>query len=169
VTFTLQIPKKSLRGLVLGGLCIASIILFLAALRFATSEPGAEAPLPVAPRVAHAAAVPALDAPRAVLPTVGAPEGAPVALGEAPRAPAPSSPQAAPPPQAESVAAGSGTITSPGSRWPLVVDGKRISTVSAMVSCGRHTVRVGRSKPRDVVVPCGATVRLDQTGRPDDP
>jgi hypothetical protein len=147
-TFTLQIPKKSLRGLVLGGLCATSIILFLAAFRFATGEPTAEAPPPL---TQAAAALPLAGTPKSA-PTVAVPEGLP----------------AAPPPaqQADSVVAGSGTITSPGARWPLVVDGKRISTPSAMVSCGRHTIRVGRSKSREVLVPCGATVQLDETGRP---
>jgi hypothetical protein len=60
--------------------------------------------------------------------------------------------------------ASSGTIVSPGSAWPLFVDGKRITATSAIVACGKHTVRVGRSKLREVVVPCGATVTLDAYG-----
>ncbi len=60
--------------------------------------------------------------------------------------------------------ASSGTIVSPGSASPLFVDGKRITATSAIVACGKHTVRVGRSKLREVVVPCGATVTLDAYG-----
>jgi hypothetical protein len=66
--------------------------------------------------------------------------------------------------QSAALVASSGTIVSPGSAWPLVVDGKRITATSAIVACGKHTVRVGRSKLREVVVPCGATVTLDAYG-----
>jgi hypothetical protein len=63
--------------------------------------------------------------------------------------------------ESEPVVASSGTITSPGSAWPMFIDGKRITAASAIVSCGHHMVRVGRAKAHDVVVQCGATIVMD--------
>ena len=63
--------------------------------------------------------------------------------------------------ESEPVVAGSGTISSPGSAWPMFIDGKRITAASAIVSCGHHIVRVGRARAHDVVVQCGATIVMD--------
>jgi hypothetical protein len=57
----------------------------------------------------------------------------------------------------------SGTVTSRGGA--LFIDGARISAKSALVSCGHHQLRVGRSKARDVDVPCGGTLVVDRAGR----
>jgi hypothetical protein len=55
----------------------------------------------------------------------------------------------------------SGTIVFP-KRTSVVLDGARVSSSSAIVRCGDHTVRIGRAAARKVEVPCGGTVDLDK-------
>jgi hypothetical protein len=57
----------------------------------------------------------------------------------------------------------SGTITS--KAGALFVDGARISAKSAVVACGRHQLKTGRGKARDVDVPCGGTLLVDRSGK----
>jgi hypothetical protein len=53
-----------------------------------------------------------------------------------------------------------GTLVAP-SKTVLYVDGKRADGATALVTCGRHTVRLGaRGKARAVDVPCGGQLAL---------
>jgi hypothetical protein len=55
----------------------------------------------------------------------------------------------------------SGTIVFP-RRSAITLDGARVTTASAIVRCGDHTVRINRAAPRKVDVPCGGTLDLDK-------
>jgi hypothetical protein len=53
----------------------------------------------------------------------------------------------------------SGTVVGP-ARRKLYVDGKPIDANSAIVNCGKHSVRVGRARAKTVDVPCGGTLTV---------
>jgi hypothetical protein len=53
-----------------------------------------------------------------------------------------------------------GTIVGP-TRHPFFVDGARATGSTAVVACGKHTVRIGTSRKTHVVeVPCGGQVAV---------
>ncbi len=135
-------PRR-LRGVVVGVLSGACLILLAGIARRATSGPdepvvraGASALAPgafVASRAASPVASPAPSLRAADLPEVD--------VGSLPVDPV-------------------GTIRGPSKRR-LVVDGKLLAGSSAVVSCGRHSVRIaGARKSRWVDVPCGGELRV---------
>jgi hypothetical protein len=151
-TFKITVsPKRRLRGVVLGAMCISLSILAVAALSQVPTSPSS------APATPPALATPSPDRPADNPPTVSPTpaESTPSSGGSAAWVTA-----------SQPVASRSGTITLTETASRLFIDGKRITATSAIVSCGPHTVRVGWSKPRQVVVPCGATVLVDRGGRP---
>ncbi len=58
----------------------------------------------------------------------------------------------------------SGTIVFP-KKATVTLDGARVTSTSAIVRCGDHTVRIGRGATRKVDVPCGGTLDLDKKSR----
>jgi hypothetical protein len=40
------------------------------------------------------------------------------------------------------------------------LDGKKLSSSSALVSCGTHQVKVGRHKTHSIDVPCGGEIAV---------
>jgi hypothetical protein len=78
----------------------------------------------------------------------------------APAIPAVPSPSAAPvsaPVAAEPPATGSGTLrfAAPAKSGWIWLDGKKLTGLSAIVSCGAHQVKVGYRAKHAVIVPCG--------------
>jgi len=55
----------------------------------------------------------------------------------------------------------SGTIVFP-RRSAITLDGSRVTSASAIVRCGDHTVRINRGPSKKVDVPCGGTLDLDK-------
>jgi hypothetical protein len=55
-----------------------------------------------------------------------------------------------------------GTIVFP-RRTTATLDGARVTSGSAIVRCGEHTIRLGRGTPRKLDVPCGGTIAADGT------
>jgi len=64
-----------------------------------------------------------------------------------------------PPPAVEAAKPTSGTLLVP-AKQKVTLDGKRLDTTSAIVACGKHTVRVGWAKPKTVDVPCGGEIAV---------
>jgi hypothetical protein len=42
------------------------------------------------------------------------------------------------------------------------LDGKKLSSKSALVSCGTHQIRVGRGRTHSVDVPCGSEIGVSK-------
>lgn len=55
----------------------------------------------------------------------------------------------------------SGTIVFP-RRSAITLDGARVTSASAVVRCGDHTVRINRGPSKKIDVPCGGTLDLDK-------
>lgn len=60
------------------------------------------------------------------------------------------------------VVATSGTIMA--SSKSITIDGTRLTSSVATVTCGKHSLRLGRGPARNVVVPCGGTLAVERDG-----
>jgi hypothetical protein len=75
-----------------------------------------------------------------------------------------------PPPVATSAAATSsdgastGTVRleRPATAGRVWLDGRKLSSTSAMVSCGTHQIRVGRGRTHSIDVPCGSEIAVSK-------
>jgi hypothetical protein len=44
----------------------------------------------------------------------------------------------------------------------VVLDGKKLTSHNETVSCGPHTIKVGRGRPRAIDVPCGGELKISR-------
>ncbi len=59
----------------------------------------------------------------------------------------------------------SGTVNVAAGVGPVAIDGARTTSRTQVLPCGEHTVKIGKSTERKVVVPCGGTVTIDRWGK----
>lgn len=135
----LPVRRRHLGGIVLAAVAGCALILVAAGIArvgHASSEP------------AHAPAPPA-----AAADTTSATATAPLAAPTAPASTANSS-------AATTGASSTGTVrldrpATPGHVW---LDGQKLSSSSAMVSCGTHQIKVGHHRTHSIDVPCGGEI-----------
>ena len=149
------VQRRRLRGVViaaLGGCALILVAAGIARISRAASSPDT-------PSAAAATATP--DSPAATAPTTAA---ATANTAASPTAAVPA-PQSTPTPAtAGGSAPSTGTIrldkpATPGRVW---VDGKKLSSSSAMVSCGTHQIRVGLHRKHSIDVPCGGEIGVSK-------
>ncbi|HEY1695091.1 MAG TPA: hypothetical protein VGG39_23145 [Polyangiaceae bacterium] len=112
-------------------------------------------------RVSHASSPAATVSPSTA--AAGTPDpSVPSTSATAAPAPVPPPSPAAPvtPSPTTSTGASTGTVrldrpATPGRAW---LDGKRLSSSSALVSCGTHQIKVGRGRTHSIDVPCGGEI-----------
>jgi hypothetical protein len=108
-------------------------------------------------RVGHASSTPS---PAVATATDGtAPASEPLPADTAP-SPATATPNGAPAPALPDASSSTGTVRLARGVSPnrVLFDGKKLSSSSAVVSCGTHQVKVGRGRAHSVDVPCGGAI-----------
>jgi len=146
----LPVPRRRLGAVVVGTLSACALILVAAGVaRVVHASSGDPAAASVPPTNA---AVAAATAPASLATAAAA---SPATAGRAP---------AAPPSTTSPSTSGSGGSTGtirldrpalPGHVW---LDGKKLSSGSAMVSCGTHQIKVGFRRTHSIDVPCGGEI-----------
>jgi hypothetical protein len=108
-------------------------------------------------RVGHASSSPDVTSSPATLPatTATATTTFPAAtLAPAPAIPAPTS--------LDLSSTGTVRLDRPATAGHVWLDGKKLSSSSAMVSCGTHQIKVGRGRTHSVDVPCGSEIGVSK-------
>ncbi|HEX3344187.1 MAG TPA: hypothetical protein VHS09_06415 [Polyangiaceae bacterium] len=142
-TMELRLPMRRRR---LGGVVIAAIAgcaLILVAAGIARVGHASSTPDPASSPPVTAAAVATTAAPPAV--------------------PGTSSPAAtASPSPNDTASTGTVRLDKPAVAGHVWLDGKKLSSKSALVSCGTHQIRVGRGRTHSVDVPCGSEIGVSK-------
>lgn len=139
----LPVRRRRLGGIVIAAIAGCALILVAAGIA----------------RVGHASSEPPVAAP-------------PVAATTFATVLAPSSPAVSPPTTAaaptpastsrESASTGTVRLDRAGLAGRVWLDGKKLSSTSALVSCGTHQIKVGRGRTRSIDVPCGAEIAVSK-------
>jgi len=139
----LPVRRRRLGGIVVGAVAGCALILVAAGIA----------------RVGHASSPPAASSPAIATTT------ATITATSAPPDTAPAS-TTAPASQAPASTDGSSTGTvrlqRPATAGHVWLDGKKLSSSSALVSCGTHQIKVGRGRTHSVDVPCGADIAVSK-------
>jgi hypothetical protein len=141
-TMEIRLPVRRRR---LGGIVIAAVAgcaLILVAAGVARVGHASSSPDPASP-----AAIPTTTA--AATPVDTAPAATP-----APGAPAPAS--------LEGASTGTVRLDRPAVVGHVWLDGKKLSSKSALVSCGTHQIKVGHGRTHSVDVPCGSEIGVSK-------
>jgi hypothetical protein len=136
-------PRRRRLGAIVGG-AVAGCALILVAAGVA--------------RVGHASA----EDSRAVAATAPSPQTTAPSSPAAPVIPVAASPQAATAPPASDGSTGTVRVEAPAKPGHVWLDGKKLSSPSALVSCGTHQVKVGRHKTHSIDVPCGGDIDVSK-------
>ncbi|HTQ48369.1 MAG TPA: hypothetical protein VMI75_36685 [Polyangiaceae bacterium] len=138
-------PRKRFKGLVVSIVSCCALILVAAGVArvvHASDEPSS---------ASRASAPAPLTTTRAPSPAATAPTSAP--------APAPS-PVAAAAPDANST--GTVRLDKPAKSGHVWLDGQKLTSASALVSCGTHRIKVGHGRTHSVDVPCGGEIGVSR-------
>jgi hypothetical protein len=155
-TMGVRLPsrRRRLGGIVVGAVAGCGLILLAAVIAragHASSEP-ASASTPVQ---AATPATTASPAPGAATTPASSPAASPVG-----------SPASAPPPAAAggdpSSSTGTVRLDRPAVAGQVWLDGKRLTSKSALVSCGTHQIKVGFKRAHSIDVPCGGEVGVSK-------
>ena len=156
-TMEIRLPAKRRRlaGVVIGALSGCAIILVAAAIArvgHAGSPPGATvtlgSPTDMAPATTTAAAAPPT-------PTV-------VPIAASPRAAATPAPATTATDPGSASSTGTVRLDRPAAPGRVWLDGKRLGSSSALVTCGTHQIRVGRGRTHSIDVPCGGEIGVSR-------
>ncbi len=142
----LPTPRKRFKGLVIGVVSGCALILVAAGIArvvHASDEPAAS--------TAHASAAAAGTATT----QAASPAAAPAPTGA--RAPAPVA--AAVP---DGMSTGTVQLNKPAKPGHVWLDGKKLTSSSALVSCGTHQVKVGFKRAHSIDVPCGGEIAVSR-------
>jgi hypothetical protein len=137
----LPVRRRRLGGIVVGAIAGCALILVAAGIA----------------RVGHASSSPDVTSSPATLPatTATATTTFPAAtLAPAPAIPAPTS--------LDLSSTGTVRLDRPATAGHVWLDGKKLSSSSAMVSCGTHQIKVGRGRTHSVDVPCGSEIGVSK-------
>ncbi len=154
------IQARRLRGIVIGAVAGCALILVAAVVARVSraSDPAHTTAIASAPATGAAAASRA-PTPGAGAPAAGAPSPASAAApsgAASPGARDEAHPLAAiPPPPTDGPVTGTLRVQRPATPGRVWLDGRKLTSGSALVSCGAHQLRVGRGRARSVQVPCG--------------
>jgi hypothetical protein len=154
-TMQIRLPgrRRHLRGIVIGAIAGCALILVAAGIarvgHASSSVDGTASttpPVATVTTVAATSAVAATSVPQAMTPPTAT--GSPVATS----------------PTGPGNAASTGTVrldrpALPGRVW---LDGKKLSSTSAIVSCGTHQIKVGRGRTHSLDVPCGSEIGVSR-------
>jgi hypothetical protein len=139
-------PRKRFKGLVVSVVSCCALILVAAGVA----------------RVVHASDEPSsashASAPAAVTTTTRAPSPAVPSPTSAPAAASPSPLAAAP----VGNSTGSVRLDKPAKAGHVWLDGQKLTSPSALVSCGTHSIKVGHGRKHSVDVPCGGEVGVSR-------
>jgi hypothetical protein len=140
----LPVRRRRLGGIVAGAIAGCALILIAAGIArvgHASSSPGpaSSPPIPTVTAAATATAAPLDTAP---------------ATTSAPASPAPA--------LLDLSSAGTVRLARPATPGHVWLDGKKLSSSSALVSCGTHQIKVGRGRTHSVDVPCGAEISVSK-------
>lgn len=156
-TMQVRLPmrQKRLKGIVIGAVAGCLVILLAAGIA----------------RIGHAVAEPSAEAHPAVPATTTAAAASPVPAS-APATTTASTPSTPPPATAAATTAsgGSGDVPSTGTvrlahaslKGHVWLDGKKLTSASALVSCGTHQVKVGFKRAHSIDVPCGGEIAVSK-------
>jgi hypothetical protein len=144
-TGSVRIPlqRRRLGGVVVAAVATCALILvaaIIARVSHASNEPPPAAARPISMTATTATT------------TAGAPTQ-PQSFGGAQPAPAAVAPPAPEPPTTGTV-----RLERPATTGRVWLDGKKMTSGSAVVSCGAHQVKIGRGRTRSVQVPCGGEI-----------
>jgi hypothetical protein len=145
-TMEVRLParRRRLGGIVIGA--IAGCALILVAAGIARVGHASSSPSP--------ASSPAVPATIAVVPaTTGAPVIAPATT---------TPPASLAPASLDTSSTGTVRLDRPATPGHVWLDGKKLSSSSAMVSCGTHQIKVGRGRTHSVDVPCGSEIGVSK-------
>jgi hypothetical protein len=148
-TMGVRLPsRRRLRGIVVGAVAGCGLILLAAVIAragHASSEPSS-------------ASTPATTAPAATAsPSPGAPANAATSPASSPA----SSPVAATAP-GDVGSTGTVRLDRPALAGRVWLDGKKLTTKSALVSCGTHQIKVGLKRAHSIDVPCGGEIGVSK-------
>ena len=146
----LPLKRRRLRGIVIGALGGCALILVAAGIARVSHASGQAEPTTAA--TAGAAAPTTTTTADTSPPTMPAPTSA---------SPAPGTP-AATATQTGSSSTGTVRIDRPATPGRVWLDGKKLSSSSAMVSCGTHQVKVGLRRAHSIDVPCGGEIGVSR-------
>ncbi|HEY8038197.1 MAG TPA: hypothetical protein VIF15_00315 [Polyangiaceae bacterium] len=143
-TMQIRIPgkRRSLRGVVIGALAGCALILVAAAIARVGHASSEE---PLAPKQASTTA-----------PTSTSTPAKAAATPPVPNAFAPSAPGSTDP------STGTLRLDKPAVAGRVWLDGKKLSSPSALVTCGTHKIKVGRGRTHSVDVPCGGEIGVSR-------
>jgi hypothetical protein len=146
-TMEIRLPPRRRRRL--GGIVIAAIAgcaLILVAAGIARVGHASSSPAP--------ASSPAFTATTAAVTATSAPLDTAPAATSTPSSPAPAS--------LGGSSAGTVRLDRPAIAGHVWLDGKKLSSTSALVSCGTHQIKVGRGRTHSVDVPCGSEIGVSK-------
>jgi hypothetical protein len=156
-TMQVRVPlrQKRLKGIVIGAVAGCLVILLAAGIA----------------RIGHAVAEPSAEAHPAVPATTTAAAAASPVPASAPATTTASTSTAAPATAGATTASGgSGDVPSTGTvrlgqpslKGHVWLDGKKLTSSSALVSCGTHQVKVGMKRAHSIDVPCGGEIAVSK-------
>ncbi len=144
-------PRKRFKGLVVGVVSGCALILVAAGVArvvHASDEPSA---------ATHASAPAAVTTTQAATPAVPPPT---IARTPVPSSPPPVVGAAAPPP--DGMTTGTVRLDRPAKVGRVWLDGKKLASPSALVSCGTHRIKVGYGRTHSIDVPCGGEIGVSR-------
>jgi hypothetical protein len=139
-------PRKRFKGLVVSVVSCCALILVAAGVArvvHASDEPSS---------ASHASAPAAVTTTQASSPAAPSPKSAP--------APATASPAAIAPPVGNST--GTVRLDKPAKAGHVWLDGQKLTSPSALVSCGTHRIKVGYGRTHSFDVPCGGEIGVSR-------
>lgn len=142
-------PRKRFKGLVIGVVSGCALILVAAGVArvvHASDEPSSAA--------SHASAPAAVTTTQAAAPATPPPTTTPVAPSPAPIA------AAAPAP--DRTTTGTVRLDRPAKAGRVWLDGKKLTSSTALVSCGTHRIKVGYGRTHSIDVPCGGEIGVSR-------
>lgn len=143
----MPIPRKRFKGLVVGVVSSCALILVAAGVArvvHASDEPSSASH-------ASSSAPAAVTATQAPTPPPPAPTSAPAPATPSPAAMAP-----------DGTSSGTVRLDKPAKVGHVWLDGKKITSPSALVSCGTHKIKVGHARSHSIDVPCGGEISVSR-------
>ena len=143
-TMEIRLParRRRLGAIVIGAIAGCALILVAAGIA----------------RVSHASSSPESTSTATPATPVTTTAAAPVA----PPAPSPGTAATAAPATTSNASTGTVRLDRPARPGHVWLDGKKLSSTSALVSCGTHQIKVGRGRTHSVDVPCGSEIAVSK-------
>jgi hypothetical protein len=148
--------RRRLRGIVIGAVAFCALILAAAGIArvgHASSEPAGHDTVSASAPVTAATSTPAATAGQ---------QPAATTTGAAPASHAPTSTAGQTAGGTDRPSTGTVHLTRPAKPGRVWLDGKKITSTSAMVSCGTHQLKVGYGRTHSIDVPCGGEIAVSK-------